>query len=83
MDAKIDLEAREARDSRNLVSRKFDYSKNPRDEALRFRHVACEEESLRDRVSLIKNRRPRYHHASIGVRRAHLISAFITLQING
>ena len=28
MDAKIDLEAMEARDSRNLVSRQFDYSKN-------------------------------------------------------
>ena len=30
MDAEIDLEAMEARDSRNLVSRQFDYSKNPR-----------------------------------------------------
>ena len=38
----------------------------------RFQHVVREEESARDRVRPIRNRRLRYHHASIKVHRPHL-----------
>ena len=53
------------------------------DEAPRFCHVACEEESSRDRVYSIGNRHPRYRHASIKVHGVHLILVVISLQING
>ena len=49
-----------------------------RDEGPRFRHITCEEEFSHDRVRLIKNQRMGYHHASIEVHRAHLISTVIT-----
>ena len=35
------------------------------DEAPRFRHIACEEESSRNLVRAIGNRRPRYRYVSI------------------
>ena len=53
------------------------------DEAPKFGHVGCEEESLHDRIRLIGNQRLRYHHTSVEVHHAHLISVVITLQING
>ena len=53
-----------------------------KDGALRFHHVAHEEESSRDRVRLIMNRHLRCRYASIEVHRAYLISTFITLEIN-
>ena len=53
------------------------------DEMLILHHVVCEEESLHDHVCSIRNRRPRYFHASIEVHEAYLISFIITLQING
>ena len=54
-----------------------------KDEAPRFCHIVCEEESSRDRVCSIKNRHPRHCHTSNEVHRAHLISAIRTIQING
>ena len=53
------------------------------DEVLRFFHVACKEESSRNLVHPIGNRRMTYGHASIEVHQVHLISAVITLQIHG
>ena len=53
------------------------------DKVLRFFHVACKEESSRNRVHLIGNRRLRYGHASIEVHQVYLISTVITLQIHG
>ena len=60
----------------------FDHIIIIEDGASRFCHVACEEESSHDRVRPIKNRRLRYHHASIEVHQAHLISAIITPLMN-
>ena len=54
-----------------------------KDGALTFCHVAREAEAWRDRDYSIVNRRLKYRHSSIEVHRAHLISAIITLQING
>ena len=53
-----------------------------KDGALKFYHVAHEEEALRDCVSLIINQRERCHHTFIEVHRGHLISDIITLQMN-
>ena len=53
------------------------------DEALKFCHIAREEEASRDRVSMIRNQRLRCHHASIKVHQAYLISTVITIQMNG
>ena len=53
------------------------------DEALKFFHAVGEEELSRDRVRSIGNRRPRCRHTSFEVHWAYLISAIITLQING
>ena len=50
-----------------------------KDEALRFCHVACEEEVLRDRVRSIVNRCLRCRHTSIKVHWLHLISIVIIL----
>ena len=52
------------------------------DGALRFCHVAREEESSRDHACLFENRHVRCHHASIEVHWEYLISGVITLQIN-
>ena len=59
---------------------KFFHIYSIKDGALIFCHIAHEEESSRDRVHLIRNRRLRCHHTSIEVHQAYLISTVITLQ---
>ena len=53
------------------------------DEALRFYHVAREEEVLRDRVRPIENHRLRCRHTSIEVHHMYLTLAVISLKMNG
>ena len=52
------------------------------DGALRFRHVAREEEVSHNACRLIFIECSRYSHMSAGVHQAHLISSVITPQIN-
>ena len=53
------------------------------DGALRFFHVAREEEASLDRICLIVNRHLRCRHASTEVYQVHLISAVINLRMKG
>ena len=53
-----------------------------KDGALRFCHVARENEASRNRICLIINRCLRCHHTSNEVHWARLISTVITLQMN-
>ena len=53
-----------------------------KDGALRFCHIAHEEETSHNRVCLIVNQHLRCRHVSIKVHRAHLISAVINLHMN-
>ena len=68
---------------RGCESLSLNHVRSIKDGALKFFHLAREEEALHDCVRPIENRRLRCGHASIEVHQVYIISTVITPQIDG